>query len=524
MNSTQTQRPDRDDKFVELYRQLNRDHAQRRDALLQQLPTVTPATIGSTSTDTSASPRRRGSRRWWLTSAAVMTAMLIAGIVVFKPRDAWADVVKAVRLQKWIHFVHQDDQGNVDAEHWESPSAEISASKSATEIRLADTGTSLMQVYDPATKKVVRLELKDQDRPEPVHDFIGLLLGHAEEIQRLQVTNREQRSVTEGGQSWDELRVTIQPFGGMPMLWIVKIDPTSHLPQTLRAEVDGKPFPGTIRFDYPAEGPSTLAALGVPEDAEVEDRIPKDSLKIILAEMRTQRRKFGAYYLRMADERGQCRFEIWKDGLKWRQDLNQPEVCDGREWWTKTMGYWERRQKISAETRLDDFCRLNPQWNYLENLAYPSLASTPTFDLSVQTNPADGPEGCVLVERTARGPIEQPLANMGRLTYRKERYWLDPTRGYVLVKRVLTDVAATDEEARAAYRSKHLETTHSDFQRSPEGAWYPTVIKTTGSIWVKQIKPTLMTEPLDQHWRLTADFKTPIPNETFNISEARNRM
>lgn len=118
-------------------------------------------------------------------------AMLIAGIFVLKPHDAWAKVGKAVRSQKWIHFVRKDFDGNV-AELWESPSAEISASKSATEIRLVDKATSLMQVFYPNQQKVVRLELNDQEQLDPMQLFIDVLLGDSERLRFLEVTDLTQ--------------------------------------------------------------------------------------------------------------------------------------------------------------------------------------------------------------------------------------------------------------------------------------------------------------------------------------------
>lgn len=510
------------DRFSELYRELNQDHEHRREALLQQLPVTVMTDTHRSGSETP--PHRRVTRRWWLGSGlAAAAAMLVAGIFVVRPRDVWADVAKAVRSQKWIHFVRQDFDGNV-AEVWESPSAEISASKSVTEIRLVDKATSLMQVFYPDQKKVVRLELKDQEQTDSMQLFIDVLLGHSERLRHLEVTDRKQRSVTENAQTWNEIRLTAQPIGGTRMIWIAKVDPKTHLPLTFRVEwPDVAQSPKSLpegKFDYPSEGPSTLAALGVPDDAELEDRVPKESLKNILTEMKTQRRKLRAYYLRIVGgQNGRITFEAWKDGLKWRQDHQAPDVCDGREAWSKHMGYWQMIKKIPAAPA-EEFCRLNPQWYYLENMTYPFLSATPDFDLVVRADRTDGPSGCILVERVAT-PGANPIL-VHRFTPRREQYWLDPNRNFALVKRVFTDVEAPEAECHSKGITKHIETTFDDFQESAHGVWYPTTVKTTGTIWVKQTNPMIV-EPLDQHWKLTVEFKDSLPNDLFDINAAKER-
>jgi hypothetical protein len=91
-----------------------------------------------------------------------------------------------------------------------------------------------------------------------------------------------------------------------------------------------------------------------------------------------------------------------------------------------------------------------------------------------------------------------------------------------LVKRVLTDVVASEAECHANGTTKHVETTYDDFQQSPNGVWYPTTVKTTGTIWVKQTKPMIV-EPLDQHSRVTVEFTDSFPSELFDITAAKKR-
>ncbi len=54
------------------------------------------------------------------------------------------------------------------------------------------------------------------------------------------------------------------------------------------------------------------------------------------------------------------------------------------------------------------------------------------------------------------------------------------------------------------------------------GVWYPTTVKTTGTIWVKQVNPMIV-EPRDQHWRLSVEFKESLPDGLFDIKAAMTR-
>jgi len=50
-----------------------------------------------------------------------------------------------------------------------------------------------------------------------------------------------------------------------------------------------------IAFDYPAEGPADIYALGAPREAPVEDRMPPPDLDRIMKIVQQNRRDFGDY-------------------------------------------------------------------------------------------------------------------------------------------------------------------------------------------------------------------------------------
>ena len=164
-------------------------------------------------------------------------------------------------------------------ESWESPSGQVSASKWPEEIRLVDKSNSIEQVYDVAQKKLTRLELDERQLPDTMRTLIDVLLGDADRSSFLKVSQRQLVSVTENGETWDEVTIIAEPIGGQAFTWICKIDPTTHLPISYRTQVPtGRNFElGWVegKFDYPSKGPLTIAELGVPADAELDDRIPR---------------------------------------------------------------------------------------------------------------------------------------------------------------------------------------------------------------------------------------------------------
>lgn len=506
----------KDDRLSEFYNKLNADHGKHLQALLLRLPeehsAVTTISLGSKDRPRSVT------RRWWIGALAAAVG-LTAAVFLLNPRDAWADIVEALRSKSWIHIVSNNSNGIYEV--WQSPTAQIRAWKNPYETGLADQATSLMLTYHPDQKKIVRLELDHQEPTPSVQSFISILLGDAITLKQLNVIERQHRTFEEDGKTWSEVQIDAKWIGGGQVHWTAKVDPKTHLPVTLTEIPEAGAGPKSeSRFDYPVEGPTTLAALGVPDDAEVDDRVPKASLANILSDMRLQRDKIGAYHLKQFyGDSFQLSRECWKDGLKWRNDPEVQEICDGREFWMKGTGPWQLAMTIPTGS-VQEFCRVNSGWPYLENVAYPFLASTENFTVAVQLDAAGGPQGCVLVERVATPNAD---FRVHRFTPRREQYWLDPQRGHVLVKRIETDVEASEAECIAKGMSKHVETTFSDFKQSPAGVWYPTQIFTSGVVSIRGMNPPEV-EFADQNWRLEAEFVKSFPEELFDVTAAKRRF
>lgn len=502
------------DQLGELYAELNQGHATYRELLLERLKTnATDATESE-----AALQARPVSRRWLLGSSCIAATAMVVGLFLWPPKDALAEIQKALQSQEWIHLVVTRLDGS-QVESWESPSGKISVSKWPEEIHWLDKANSIEQVYDIRKNKLTRIEFDERQHPVTLQSLIDVLLGESDRTSWLKVAQRHRRNVTENGRTWDEVTLTTEPIGGQALTWICKIDPKTHLPISYRTQVPtGQNLElGWVegKLDYPANGPLTIADLGVPADAQLDDRIPKDSLKHIVATMHQARQRLGAYHLKLfyGDGPQLCR-EYWKHGSKWRQDRETPEICDGKELWIKTLSGWERRE-VSREHIAG--------WPCIEDMTYPRLSANMEYELKVRSDQTEGPEGCILVEKLVVDDANPLWLSLGKFTPRREQFWLDTNRDYALVKHVRTDVLATEAECRANQSSKHSEYHYSEFKRSPSGIWYPTKIKTIGTMVAPPVDPAIAV-PEAFYQTIEVQFAESYPKELFDINAAKMRF
>ena len=74
---------------------------------------------------------------------------------------------------------------------------------------------------------------------------------------------------------------------------VIRVNPETKRPDLVTLTCGKKKMQAT--FDYPAEGPADIYALGVPRDARVEDRMPPPDLERIIKIVQQNRRDFGDY-------------------------------------------------------------------------------------------------------------------------------------------------------------------------------------------------------------------------------------
>ena len=132
----------------------------------------------------------------------------------------------------------------------------------------------------------------------------------------IRIVKQRQQTVTEQGRRWILYELELEPQGGgpkppveiPPISMVIRVNPEKMLPDSWTitqgkfevTQPDSKTVTREavkveIAFDYPAEGPADIYALGAPRDAPVEDRMPPPDLDRIIKIVQQNRRDFGDY-------------------------------------------------------------------------------------------------------------------------------------------------------------------------------------------------------------------------------------
>ena len=216
----------------------------------------------------------------------------------------------------------------------------------------------------------------------------------------------------------------------------------------------------SLPFDYPAEGPADIYALGVPRDAPVEDRMPPPDLDRIIKIVQQHRRDFGDYLaiaggyyrdrsyivhlirckgdkFRVDEGIGDTRHVASGDEMEkwWRGHgkdilLAGAALCDGRrvyehdfvrtEPWWKPLTYQVSPgdgRAAAAGVRVSAGISYAAEF-FVELLAYPprldpqQLASSPLWTTHFDPKGENGPAGSVRVELQLAHQGSQPTGIM----------------------------------------------------------------------------------------------------------------
>ena len=127
----------------------------------------------------------------------------------------------------------------------------------------------------------------------------------------------------EGEATFIEYRLTSKVVGDAgPMVTVLRVDPTTQLPVSWKS-MRGDTQVDSYRVEYPAEGPQSVYAMGVPQGVKVVDQTPGDDLKQILAAWKIARTRFDSYravvvesQLRGSPWRGRCRLSSLAEGAE----------------------------------------------------------------------------------------------------------------------------------------------------------------------------------------------------------------
>ena len=587
MNTTShTNEPSRDDAVTrELILLADRQEIEPpRDVLDRVRARLHESTVRSPS----AAPARATApwtKRAWFAGAGAAAVALIELLFCLQPSNiAWSQVTEAVRAMPWIHMKAVDGEGR-SQETWISFSQNVAAMRAAQMVSYDDLRSGIRYQYDLPQQKLYRLSVND-GAAEEIASVVGLFQAifrgdaiREGDLFRLRIVKQRQQTVTEQGRRWILYELELEKQGGgpkppveiPPISMVIRVNPEKMLPSSWTitqgkfevTQPDSKTVTREavkveIAFDYPAEGPADIYALGVPRDAPVEDRMPPPDLDRIIKIVQQHRRDFGDY---LAVAGGYSRDEsyivhlIRCKGDKFRVDEGiggTRHVASGDEmeqWWRE-----RGKELLLAGAALSDgrrvyehsFVKSEPWWKpsmdhvsqgdgraaaagvrvsagisnaaefFVDLLAYPprldpqQLASSPLWTTHFDPKGENGPAGSVRVELQ----LAHQSRPDDRSAFHKEEFWLQPKYGYAVVKHVTSDCPALDADPRR--KDKQLVYEYDGFRQTPRGVWYPTVSRYKNAIQSKNKSKPGGIEFHDEVTYFHLDFTAELPDELFS--------
>ncbi|HTU24952.1 MAG TPA: hypothetical protein VMF30_06120 [Pirellulales bacterium] len=415
----------------------------------------------------------------------------------------------------------------------------------------ADEASGVKVEYNARTKKILRLPVRPHDAAELdsfAETFRAIQRGEApsgDSFAGDRVVARAERTIAASGREWieHEMRLERDPDGLQATL-VIRVDAATHLPASMTISAPE----GKLRFeiDYPTEGPADIYALGVPRDAAVDDRAPSGELAKILRTINANREGFDDYFAAIDEPE---RRVVWRRGNRWRIDFcplysEQPpgDPAQLAAWWRKYLAENQTTPSMVCDGKKvyynkgkeqadGSWVGLPTKWkvihyvrsggrhsaasgpgNYngalIEQSAYGELMAGPHATISFDPSGTGGPAGSVLVEVNHFAPGETVPDDSG---FGTERYWLDPARGYVLLRREISNCPRIDRDPQQWPKQHVYE--YDGFRQSPRGIWYPTVARWKNRHRWKDKEGNTHFEDSTEVYFL--DFSAELPDELF---------
>lgn len=492
------------------------------------------------------------------TVAAITVGVFVATALIRSPTAGWADVMKAIQSQSWIRGTVTFPDGD-RATMWLSVERQIWAFRSRNSFRFFDGRERAKYEYYGGSKPVTKTPLGEEDaqRVLPVDalsqdkDGLGPWLFGTEKI-----VEQKRREVMEGGKTWIEFEMLL--WRGETNQATLRVDPETKLPIYLlltSAKDATKSF--KYLFDYPTDGPTDIYALGVPRDVKIDSHMQSDGAQDVLDAMATSRACIDRFRLMVAAEGSDRTFIVWRKGNRWRVDLcygsNPPKPADGQavsDWFAERLSrspqvplyVCDGKTVHTAVHRFDESGRLDgAEWQRSRNptpqdlmsgeglghlpsapnvklasLVYPDLTPRRGWTFEFDPHPADA-RSCVLIKRSAHLATKEPRVGL-------EWYYIDPAKGHAVVRVELFNLPAdtpANPEAASASQTIRME----DFQQSPDGFWYPSVVHdstgpSTGIPFANR-QGRAAIRHAESTVRYYFNFDVDLPDSFFTIDEAR---
>ena len=276
----------------------------------------------------------------------------------------------------------------------------------------------------------------------------------------------------------------------------------------------------TEALSHPQTGPIDIYDLGVPRDARLVDLVPTDDVRRVLSEIKSSAERFEDHLaLNVMSDAGSAwyvgtPFAVWRKGTSRRLVYGLVDAAstppktprpdaDQRQWWKKRWAelfhvpheisdgstYWHNEGLLAGWNDQPNkpnpitWARATwpqPKWRSRSErqpwpagsaplfLAYPqnlvnfrAFRWQPVLDLT----PTDGPAGTlkVILRRGVSGSLSG-----------EERYWIDTQRSHMVTRHEsMTWDATKTLPVEVVNYSEVVETA----DRSPQGIWYPTMIR-----------------------------------------------
>ncbi|HWB08075.1 MAG TPA: hypothetical protein VG826_02435 [Pirellulales bacterium] len=496
-------------------------------------------------------PCRRASHRIgrrWLVAASAAAAMLIAATLwLWHPRASWAEVAEALRGKPWIHAIAKGKSGE-SHEFWFSAANDVYADRRGEGARFIDSRLRVCYEYQPKEEQILRTVPNESQAGQVLAAFFeGVMRGQmriGSVFEGQEAIAQEERRIVEDGREWLEYDLTTRTAQDLASDRLARmrfrLDPESHLPHSMTISELAKTGPAANElnylFDYPDRGPRDIYDLGVSRTVRLIDRVPTADLSQIYAAVEASRNRFDSYLGIVVGQgkeqpwhAGRLKAVVWRKDVRWRVELamfrqsppppesdadqvkwwkqqlaacefSPIEVCDGQTVYHCNQGRWTATRTIEPKRGLQ--AQGQAADSMAEMSGYPvSLEDKKhLFTATLETQPNDGPADSLLVHYQATGAVKDES------TFRDLRYWVDPGKGDVTLQERLAGARDPDGSTTTVTR------TSEEFERSPRGIWYPTLVRETV---VRDPPGAPSQESEERVTRFFLDFEADVPDELF---------
>ncbi|MEM8865815.1 MAG: DUF1549 domain-containing protein [Planctomycetota bacterium] len=205
--------------------------------------------------------------------AIAATLLLAVGLWGVRPNYSWAAVIEAMNSQPWVQATATRN-GTVRFTRWLATRQGIDASQTEGGVVLLVGGAEAEKFsFNNGDTQVTRerdVEGSPRDWRQALPRLLAAPYGR---LSTASVVDESWRRVRDDqGKQRIELTVTLL-IDGEQATWVLLLDPETHLPVSASpvsaTAVEPAEAAEALQFSYPEQGPTTITALGVPEEMAV---------------------------------------------------------------------------------------------------------------------------------------------------------------------------------------------------------------------------------------------------------------